>query len=112
MGDAFTQAAALDEVSPVKHADRIVVPVLIAHGEQDGRVPISHGKRMRDALQDLHKDVQWLYFPHAGHGLRLAEEQAEYYDALFALLARTIGKGEPPVPIAARPASAPASGAP
>ncbi|MEP6505361.1 MAG: alpha/beta fold hydrolase, partial [Betaproteobacteria bacterium] len=87
MGDAFTQAAALDEVSPVKHADRIVVPVLIAHGEQDGRVPISHGKRMRDALQDLHKDVQWLYFPHAGHGLRLAEEQAEYYDALFALLA-------------------------
>lgn len=74
---------------------------IVAHGEQDGRVPISHGKRMRDALQDLHKDVQWLYFPHAGHGLRLAEEQAEYDDAVFALLARTIGKGEPPFPASA-----------
>ncbi len=98
MGDAYTQAAALEAVSPVLHADRIKVPVLVAHGEQDGRVPISHGTRMRDALQDLHKDVQWLYFPHEGHGLRLPENQAIWYDAVLALLARTIGKGEPPLP--------------
>ncbi len=101
MGDAFTQAKALEAVSPVFHADRIKVPVLIAHGEQDVRVPISHGTRMRDALQDLHKDVQWLYFPHEGHGLYLPEDQNTYYEAVLALLARTIGKGEPPQPAAA-----------
>jgi dipeptidyl aminopeptidase/acylaminoacyl peptidase len=98
MGDAYTQGKALEAVSPVFHADRIQAPVLLVHGEQDGRVPISHGTRMRDALEDLHKDVQWLYFPHEGHGMRLPEDQAAYYDAELALLARTIGKGEPPFP--------------
>ena len=102
MGDAYVNGAALEDVSPIKHADRIVVPVLIAHGERDVRVPISHGTRMRDALQDLHKDVQWLYFPKEGHGLALVEDQQTYYEAVFALLERTIGKGEPPFPVAAQ----------
>ena len=111
-GDPKDMAAIFDSVSPLKHADQIKAPLLIVHGTLDRRVPISHGKKMRDAMQDLHKDVQWIEFPYEGHGVNLPEDEAVYYDALFKLLARTIGKGEPPFPIAAAAPAAAASAAP
>ncbi len=111
MGDASTMQAQFDSVSPVKHADRITAPLLIVHGKLDQRVPISYGIRMRDAMQDLHKDVQWIEFAHEGHGVARAEDKVVYYDAVFALLARTIGKGEPPFPALA-PAAAASQAAP
>ncbi len=107
-GDSKDMAVTFDSVSPLKHADQIKAPLLIVHGALDRRVPIVHGKKMRDAMQDLHKDVQWIEFPHEGHGVNLPEDEVVYYDALFALLARTLGKGEPPFPI---PAAAPAAAA-
>jgi dienelactone hydrolase len=87
-----------EAVSPLKHADRINVPVLLVHGARDVRVPISHGRKMRDALTALHKDVQWIEFPDEAHGISTPEDRRVYFGALFALLARTIGKGVPPLP--------------
>ncbi len=108
LGDSSKMAAELDAVSPAKHADRIKAPLLLVHGKLDQRVPISHGRRMLEAMQDQHKDVQWIEFPYEGHGVSRAEDLVPYYDAVFALLARTIGKGEPPFPPSAAP-SAPAA---
>ena len=112
LGDPSKMAAEMEAVSPVKHADRITAPLLLVYGKLDQRVPISHGRRMLDAMQDLHKDVQWIEFSDEGHGVRLRQNRVVYYDAVFALLARTIGKGEPPFPppvaqTATPPASAP-----
>ncbi len=98
LGDEKLMKTSFDSVSPLKHADRIVAPTLIVHGKLDVRVPISHGEQMRDAMQDLHKDVQWLEFDNEGHGIFRPENKRVYYDAVFTLLARTIGKGEPPFP--------------
>lgn len=82
-----------DGVSPLKHADRIRVPVLIVHGRLDRRVPIAHGERMARALEKLGRDVRTLWFDNEGHGLAHVENRRAYYEALFALLDRTIGKG-------------------
>ena len=102
-GDPKDMAAIFESVSPLKHADRIKAPLLIVHGTLDERVPIKHGKKMRDAMQYLHKDVQWLEFPYEGHGVNLPEDRVVYYDAVLKLLARTIGQGEPPFPVPAAP---------
>ena len=53
-------------------------------------------------MRALHKDVQWLEFSDEEHSLWHIENQRDYYDAVFALLARTIGKGEPPLTAAAQ----------
>ncbi|HEX7689006.1 MAG TPA: alpha/beta fold hydrolase [Burkholderiaceae bacterium] len=97
-GERDRMKATWAAVSPLRHADRIQSPVLLVHGERDAIVPISHGERMRDALLDLHRDVEWLSFDLEGHGVRLATDRRLWYGAMLELLARTIGEGTPPLP--------------
>jgi len=85
-----------DDVSPLKHADRIVAPLLLVHGTLDERVPVSQGRQMLETMTALHKDVKWLEFKDEAHGIVSPENRRAYYDAVFSLLKRTIGKGEPP----------------
>ena len=102
IGDPTLMKTAFDSVSPLQHADSIKAPLLLAHGQLDERVPVSQGRQMYDRMRALHKDVQWLEFSDEEHSLWHIENQRDYYDAVFALLARTIGKGEPPLPVAAQ----------
>ena len=108
LGDPSEMKATFDSVSPVRHVDRIVAPLLLVHGDLDQRVPVSHGKQMHEAMVDAKKDVTWIEFPDEPHGIYKLQNQRIYYAALFALLERTIGKGEPPFP-PDRPAAAASS---
>ncbi len=65
VGDAPEDLAA---ASPVNHADRIAVPVMLIHGEQDQRAPFEQAKRMRKALTDQGRPPEWLAEPREGHG--------------------------------------------
>ena len=110
VGDPKTRATSFDAVSPLKHADRIVAPVLIVHGDRDGRVPIRQSKLMVDELERRHKDVKYIEFAGEGHGVAQLAHRATWYDEMLALFERTIGKGEPPFPpLASTAASAPAA---
>jgi dipeptidyl aminopeptidase/acylaminoacyl peptidase len=105
LGDASEMKATFDSVSPLKHADRMVAPLLLVHGDLDQRVPVSHGKEMHEVMTDLKKEVEWIEFPDEPHGIYKPQNLRIYYAAVFKLLERTIGKGEPPFP-AASPGSA------
>ena len=94
-----------DDVSPLRHADRITAPLLLVHGKLDKRVPISEGRAMLAQMQRLHRDVQWLEFADEGHGVNHLGNLERWYSAMFALFERTIGPGVPPCPPPA-PASA------
>ena len=112
IGDPQLMKAAWSSVSPLKHADRIVAPLLIVHGDLDRRVPISHGKAMLAEMQRLHKDVQWLEFSDEAHGVNRIRNGEKWYAAMFALFERTIGKGVPPANATrAAPVAPPASAA-
>jgi dipeptidyl aminopeptidase/acylaminoacyl peptidase len=95
-GGASSGRQALDQVSPLKHAARITVPVLLAHGEWDRRVPIVHGRKMHKALKDANKEVEWMILEKEGHGIYHEDNREKFYGALFKLLERTIGAGAPP----------------
>jgi dipeptidyl aminopeptidase/acylaminoacyl peptidase len=43
--------ARLEAISPVHNAARLRIPVLLAHGRLDGRTPVLHARRLRDALR-------------------------------------------------------------
>ena len=98
IGDARSMKGKFDSVSPLKHADRITAPLLLVHGERDERVPISHGKRMLSAMEDLSKDVQWLTFDNEGDGIDHPVNLRRWYGAMFSLFERTIGPGVAPLP--------------
>ena len=98
VGDATLMKAKFDSVSPLKHADRITAPLLLVHGKQDERVPISHSTRMLAAMEDLHKDVEWLPFAYEPHGVFQPDDVRRWYGAMFSLFERTIGPGVAPLP--------------
>jgi dipeptidyl aminopeptidase/acylaminoacyl peptidase len=100
VGDPKTAKERLDAVSPLQHAAGIKAPVLIAHGDRDIRVPISHSERMVEALKREHKDVQWLQLQGEGHAITGALNVARYYDALFKFLDEHIGSGAPAAGVA------------
>jgi dipeptidyl aminopeptidase/acylaminoacyl peptidase len=55
--------------SPVAHADRIRIPFLIAHSEQDLRCPFGQAQQMFAALRRRAAEVEMLVFPGEGHEL-------------------------------------------
>lgn len=85
--------ADLDANSPDKLADRIDVPVLLVHGEDDQRAPFAQAKAMRAALEAAHKPYEWLSKPGEGHGFYDEKNNVEFYNRLQAFLEKNIGKG-------------------
>lgn len=82
--------------SPAKLADKINVPVLLVHGEEDQRAPFVQAKAMRAALDAAHKPYEWLSKPEEGHGFYSEENTTEFYELLQAFLAKHIGPGSTP----------------
>ena len=85
--------ADLDANSPDKLADKISVPVLLIHGEDDKRAPFAQAKAMRAALDAAHKPYEWLSKPGEGHGFYSEENNVEFFNTLQAFLEKHIGKG-------------------
>jgi dipeptidyl aminopeptidase/acylaminoacyl peptidase len=86
--------AELDANSPARLADKIDVPVLLVHGEDDRRAPFAQAKAMRAALDAAHKPYEWLAKPNEGHGFYSEADNVEFYQRLQDFLAKYIGPGK------------------
>ncbi|MBW4049805.1 MAG: S9 family peptidase, partial [Proteobacteria bacterium] len=82
--------------SPDKLADKIDVPVLLIHGEDDQRVPFAQAKAMRSALDAAHKPYEWLVKPGEGHGFYTEANNIDLFNHLQAFLEKNIGPGTLP----------------
>ena len=76
-----------EKFSPVEYAGNVTTPLLITHGEEDRRVPITQGEEYFRTLKKMGNDVEFLRFPREGHGIReprhriyLDQEQAKWFD--------------------------------
>jgi dipeptidyl aminopeptidase/acylaminoacyl peptidase len=75
-----------EKYSPIQYAEDVTTPLLITHGEEDRRVPISQAEQYYRSLKQLGKTVEFLRFPRAGHGISeprhrifLDREQADWF---------------------------------
>lgn len=82
----LTDREFLKSVSPIHKVDRIRVPLLIAHGENDPRVPIHEARQLYDKLKSLNKPVDILTFPDEGHGFRKEPNRIIFAERLAAFL--------------------------
>ena len=85
--------AELDANSPDKLADKIDVPVLLVHGEDDKRAPFAQAKAMRAALEAAHKPYEWMSKPGEGHGFYDEKNNIEFYTKLEDFIGKYIGPG-------------------
>jgi dipeptidyl aminopeptidase/acylaminoacyl peptidase len=86
IGDRATMKEQILATSPVRHADRIKAPVLMAYGEQDWRVPISQGTSMRDSLKRAGKTYEWMSFANEEHGFVHQDNRYKVFEAIDAFL--------------------------
>ncbi len=86
-GDAKTDADMLTSVSPVAQAEKIRAPLLLAFGEADQRVPLAHGKRLREAIQKAGREPQWVTSADEGHSWRPPQTRADFARRMEVFLA-------------------------
>ncbi|MGN2251791.1 prolyl oligopeptidase family serine peptidase [Frateuria sp. GZRe12] len=89
--EAIGDETAARAISPLYQLDRFNVPVLIAHGEDDPRVPYENAKVLRSALEKAGKSYEWLSKPKEGHGFYTEEDRADMYRHMQAFLAKYLG---------------------
>ena len=83
--------AQLASRSPVELASSITVPVMLAHGTLDGRVPIQHAQAMRDALRKAGRPPLYFEYTWEGHGLYDDEHRKDFYTRMLQFLDAHIG---------------------
>ena len=88
VGDAVKDAAMLRANNPVLLAARMKAPVMLVYGEADQRVPVAHGKRMRDALTATGNPPEWFTYPGEGHGWTNPQNRVDFAQRLVAFLSK------------------------
>lgn len=91
LGSRFRDAAALDEVSPVKIADRAGPPIMIIHGRDDTVVPFAHALRMLDALNAAKKPVEFVELKGEDHWLSRGKTRTEMLSQSITFINKYIG---------------------
>ncbi|WP_336034578.1 S9 family peptidase [Halobacterium yunchengense] len=75
----------LESISPINHADEIRAPLMVLHGANDPRVPLSEAEQIADVASE-HVPVETLVFEDEGHGFSKLENQIEAYRAVVDFL--------------------------
>ena len=80
-------------ISPINVVDKVNVPVLIIHGEDDQRVPVSHAKKYVDKLEEYNKDYEYLELQDADHfsNTLFYKHKMEFYPKMIDYLANDCG---------------------
>jgi len=88
VGDPVKDAAMLAANSPVKQAARIKAPVMLAFADDDRRVPMAHGDRMRKALREAGNEPVWVTYAGEGHGFGNVKNRVDFAERMAAFLAK------------------------
>jgi dipeptidyl aminopeptidase/acylaminoacyl peptidase len=89
VGDPKIDEAMLKANSPVEQAALIKAPLLLGFGEDDLRVPLTHGKRLRSALEEAGRPpAEWIVYPSEGHGWRKTENRVDFAQRLERFFAK------------------------
>ena len=93
IGDPTTDRARFKRVNPLDNADKVGVPILLAFGASDRRVPLVHGTDFRAALDRYHKPYEWVVYPDEGHGLSRDADLFDFFHRVERFLGQHLGGG-------------------
>jgi dipeptidyl aminopeptidase/acylaminoacyl peptidase len=90
VGDPVADAEMMRRYSPAYNAKRIKAPVLLAMGQIDQRVPLVHGKLMRDAMEEAGVKFEYKVYAGEGHGWNKEENLVDWYQRVEKFLAENL----------------------
>ncbi len=74
--------ALFDLISPIRHVDKVVAPLLVLHGDRDPRVPMFESDSFVEAMELRQKSVRYEKFAYAGHGFIRPDHRRRVYQAV------------------------------
>ncbi|MDR7270590.1 dipeptidyl aminopeptidase/acylaminoacyl peptidase [Pelomonas saccharophila] len=90
VADPDSDAEQMRKTSPLARAGEIRIPLLMAYGGEDRRVPLKHGSAMKAALR-ADQPVEWVIYPEEGHGWFNLKTNEDFWGRVERFLARHIG---------------------
>jgi dipeptidyl aminopeptidase/acylaminoacyl peptidase len=86
MGDPYREPERYVSQSPFEHLASIRTPMLVIHGEQDFRVPVSEALRLWTDLRRHGVEGKLLYFPDENHWILKPQNARLWYATVLAFL--------------------------
>lgn len=80
----------LESISPINAIDNVQAPLLIVHGANDPRVPLSEAQQMKEKLQKQGKTVELIVYPDEGHGIKKHKNKVDLYPKIIEFLERIV----------------------
>jgi acetyl esterase/lipase len=89
-GDPQTQQEKFDKIAPVRHIDRVRVPVFVSHGGYDTIADISQSTRLISELEKYHVPYEANIVSTEGHGMQHVSNEVALYEKIEAFLAKNM----------------------
>lgn len=77
-------------ISPIHRIDKIRAPLLVIHGANDPRVPVSEAEQIVDGLKKLGRHVEYIRFEDEGHGIAKIKNRVRANTTIEDFLERTL----------------------
>jgi dipeptidyl aminopeptidase/acylaminoacyl peptidase len=78
------------EISPLSHVQDVRAPVMVLHGANDPRDPVTESDQFVRGIREHGGEVEYLRFPDEGHGIRKLANRIIAYRRIAAFLERTL----------------------
>ncbi|GGX11293.1 alpha/beta hydrolase family protein [Undibacterium macrobrachii] len=82
----------LAQQSPTSQAEKIKIPVFLAHGTKDETTQLDQAEKMRDALIKVGNSPEWMLAKNEGHGFYDSEHRRDFYTRLETFLKKHLSK--------------------
>lgn len=82
-----------EQLSPITHIKNLRSPIMVIHGANDPRDPVSESDQFVRAVRELGGEVEYLRFPDEGHGIRKLTNRMITYRRVAAFLERMLKPG-------------------
>jgi dipeptidyl aminopeptidase/acylaminoacyl peptidase len=89
----LTDPEFLTSISSIDRVDKIQVPVFIAHGFNDPRVPVQEAMQLATALKERGREPRLFIAPDEGHGFAKLDNRIYFNERMVQFLEETIGSG-------------------
>lgn len=80
----------LESIAPINHLDNLRAPLMVIHGANDPRVPLSEAEQLVTALEERGVPVEFLVFADEGHGVVKLKNKLKMYPAVVAFLEKVL----------------------
>jgi dipeptidyl aminopeptidase/acylaminoacyl peptidase len=85
--------AFFQQLSPIANVSRVKAPVMVVHGANDPRDPVTESDAFVEGVRRNGGTVEYLRFPDEGHNLRKLANRVTAYRRVAAFLERTLEAG-------------------